>query len=34
MIGYAGPADAVIVANQQNATVLIRLDRIDAVALD
>jgi hypothetical protein len=27
-------SDAVIVSNQQNATVLIRLDRIDAVALD
>ena len=27
-------SDAVIVANQQNATVLIRLDRIEAVALD
>jgi hypothetical protein len=27
-------SDAVIVSNQQNATVLIRLDRVDAVALD
>lgn len=26
--------DSVIVSNQQNATVLIRFDRIDAVALD
>lgn len=27
-------SDSVIVSNQQNATVLIRLDRVDAVALD
>ena len=27
-------SDAVVVSNQQNATILIRLDRVDAVALD